>query len=133
MQGQTSHKIIEGQLQRKLRNTPTDAEQRLWQHLKGRQLLDCKFRRQHPYGNFVVDFVCLERKLIVELDGSQHADTVVYDALRTELLQHAGFHVLRFWNNEVFDSIESVLEVIWLELQRRANPSPPNPPLEGEG
>ena len=127
MQGQTSQKIIGAKLQRALRNTPTDAELKLWQHLSRRQLDDCKFRRQHPYGAFILDFVCIERKLVVELDGSQHADSVGYDAKRTESLQPAGFHVLRFWNNEVFDNIESVLEAIWLELQRRAQPIPSQP------
>ena len=133
MQGQTNEKIISNKLQRKLRNAPTDAEHRLWQHLRNRQLEGCKFRRQHPFADYILDFACLERKLVIELDGGQHADDVVYDAKRTALLEKSGFCVLRFWNNEVFENIEGVAEVILQVLKQRATPSPPNPPLEGEG
>jgi very-short-patch-repair endonuclease len=133
MKGQTSRNILETHLQRLLRNAPTDAEQKLWQRLKNRQLEGCKFRRQHPYENYVLDFVCLERKLVVELDGGQHIDAVAYDEKRTLLLERAGFCVLRFWNNEVFAELDGVLEVIYRELLVRATPSAPNPPLEGEG
>ena len=72
MKGQTNQRILKPKLQRRLRNSPTDAEHRLWQRLRGRQIEGCKFRRQHPYGDFILDFVCLERRVIVELDGSQH-------------------------------------------------------------
>ncbi|MEL1264710.1 endonuclease domain-containing protein [Pseudoxanthomonas putridarboris] len=134
MQGQTSRKIIQGKLQQRLRNQPTKAEHRLWQHLRSRQLAGCKFRRQHPFGDYILDFACLERKIVVELDGSQHADDVPYDTGRTRFLESAGFKVLRFWNNEVFDNIEGVVEVILDSLiSRTTTPSPPNPPLEGEG
>ena len=105
----------------------------MWQRLKGRQLEGCKFRRQHPYGNYILDFVCLERHLVVELDGSQHLELVARDAARTRFLVMAGFLVLRFWNNEVLNETDAVLEVIQRELIARANPSPPNPPLDGEG
>jgi crossover junction endodeoxyribonuclease RuvC len=92
------------------------------------------FRRQHPYGDYIVDFACLERRVMVELDGSQHCDAAPYDEKRSRFLRLAGFKVLRFWNNEVFDELEGVLEVIRRELVARCvNPSPPNPPLEGEG
>ena len=134
MQGQTSQKIIHNKLQRKLRSEPTDAEQRLWQYLRGRQIEGCKFRRQHPFGDYILDFACLDRKIAVELDGSQHADSTEYDAERTKSLEKAGFVVLRFWNNEVFENIEGVVQVIIAALVERAStPSPPNPPLEGEG
>ncbi|HVI59822.1 MAG TPA: endonuclease domain-containing protein [Luteimonas sp.] len=133
MQGQTNRKILGGKLQRKLRKTPTDAEMLLWRHLRGRQLEGCKFRRQHPLLDFVVDFTCLERRIVVELDGGQHADAEHYDTRRTATLEKAGFAVLRFWNNEVFENIDGVLEVILQTLLQRATPSPPNPPLEGEG
>ncbi len=134
MQGQTNKRIIKHKLQRSLRNGPTDAERRLWQYLRNRQLAGCKFRRQHPFGDYVLEFVCLERKVIVELDGGQHAGQTAYDARRTAFLENAGFTVLRFWNNEVFESIEGVIEVILVALNFRAStPSPPNPPLEGEG
>ena len=134
MKGQTNRKILDAHLQRELRNAPTDAERLLWRHLKSRQINGCKVRRQHPYGDYILDFVCLERRVVVELDGSQHFDAAMYDEKRSRFLQLAGFKVLRFWNNEVFGELDGVLEVI-----RRAlvggdeNPSPPNPPLEGEG
>jgi very-short-patch-repair endonuclease len=133
MQGLTNRKILRGKLQRQLRNAPTDAEDLLWRHLRCRQLEGCKFRRQHPFLDFVLDFACLERKIVVELDGGQHADSTAYDARRTTLLENTGFVVLRFWNNDVFDNTDGVLEVILRTLQNRATPSPPNPPLEGEG
>ena len=133
MQGQTNKKITGMKLQRKLRNSATDAERHLWQYLRGRQMEGCKFRGQHPFGDYVLDFVCLERKLVIELDGGQHADNVQYDQSRTQRLEQSGFRVTRFWNNEVFDNIEGVAEVILAHLQDRATPSPPNLPLEGEG
>ena len=133
MKGQTNSNVLEAHLQRRLRNAPTDAERSLWQRLKNRQLESCKFRRQHPYGDYVLDFVCLERGLVVELDGGQHMDAIAYDERRTLFLEGAQFRVLRFWNNEVFAELDGVLEVIRRELVARATPSPPNPPLEGEG
>ena len=133
MRSQTSRKILDGKLQRSLRNAPTDVETALWRHLRGRQLDDCKFRRQHPFLDFVLDFVCLDRKLAVELDGGQHSGASGYDARRIARLEAAGFVVLRFWNNEVLENIDGVLEVILRALQDRMKPSPPNPPLEGEG
>ena len=134
MKGQTNRKILDERLQRELRNAPTDPERLLWRHLKSRQIDGCKFRRQHPYGDYILDFVCLERQLVVELDGSQHFDAAAYDEKRSRFLQSAGFAILRFWNNEVFNELDGVLEVIRRELVARVeNPSPPNPPLEGEG
>jgi very-short-patch-repair endonuclease len=133
MKGQTNQQILERSLHRQLRNVPTDAERKLWQRLKGRQLEGCKFRRQHPYGSYILDFVCLERGLIVEIDGSQHMDASLKDAERTRFLEDAGFAVLRFWNNQVLGEMDGALEVIQRTLIARANPSPPNPPLEGEG
>ena len=133
MKGQTNPRIREAGLQKRLRNEPTDAERALWQRLKGRQIEGCKFRRQHPYGNYILDFACLERSLVIELDGGQHADAVARDATRTRFLEMAGLSVLRFWNHEVLCQLDDVLAVIHRELTARANPSPPNPPLEGEG
>lgn len=102
MRGQTNHAILKPKLQRRLRNALTAAEQKLWQRLRGRQLDGCKFRRQHPYYDFILDFVCLERKLVVEVDGGQHADSST-DAQRDAFLLLDGFRVLRFWNNESDD------------------------------
>jgi len=126
MQGQTSTSILRPRLQRRLRNSPTDAEHALWQRLRGRQLCDCKFRRQHPFGDYIVDFVCLQRKLIIELDGGQHADSVTADAARSAFLERAGFTVLRFWNHQVLREMDSVLECIWRALATDT-PSPPQP------
>lgn len=75
----------------------------------------------------------MERKIAIELDGGQHADNMQYDKARTVYLERGGYCVLRFWNNEVFDSIEGVVEVILSKLVQRVAPSLPNPPLEGEG
>ena len=134
MKGQTNRKILDARLQRALRNAPTNAEEHLWRRLKGRQIDGCKFRRQHPYGDFILDFVCLERDVVVELDGSQHFDAASYDDVRTKYLESAGFLVLRFWNNQVFEELDGVLEVIRREVATRVQtPSPPHPPLEGEG
>ena len=128
MKGQTNPSILEPGLQRRLRNAPTDAERLLWQRLRARQMDGCKFRRQHPFGDFILDFACLDRKLVIELDGSQHAERVEADAARTAFLEQAGFRVLRFWNNQVFEEMEGVLEVIWQALRvRGGTPSPPQP------
>ena len=84
-----------------LRKNSTDAERKLWQHLRRYQINGYKFRRQHPIGPYVVDFVCFEKRLIIEVDGGQHAQQVEDDNARTEWLQSQGFQVLRFWNNQV--------------------------------
>jgi very-short-patch-repair endonuclease len=101
-----------------LRKGMTDAERKLWQRLRG-ELLGVKFRRQHPFESFVLDFVCLERKLVIEVDGSQHLEDVKYDEFRTERLKLAGFTVLRFWNNQVLEETDAVVEKIWNELRLR--------------
>lgn len=96
---------------RALRRNATDAEQRLWLHLRARQLAGCKFRRQYPLGAYVLDFVCLELKLVIELDGGQHGQSqaLLYDQTRTQWLQAQGFHVLRFWNHDVLQQTSEVL------------------------
>ena len=95
-----------------LRKNMTDAEKKLWQRLRGEQC-GVKFRRQHPFDNFILDFVCLERKLVIEVDGGQHAENSKYDEYRTSTLNQAGFTVLRFWNNQVLEETDAVAEVIW--------------------
>ena len=97
---------------RALRKNPTEAERTLWKHLRLRQLEGQKFRRQQPLGRYVVDFVCFEKKLIVELDGGQHSEQVASDADRSVWLNGQGFRVLRFWNHEVLRNIEAVKERI---------------------
>ena len=131
MKGQTNHNVLDRKLQRALRNTPTEAEHLLWQRLRGRQIEGCKFRRQHPYNDFILDFVCLERGVIVELDGSQHADAQEYDATRTSRPEAAGFSLLRFWNNEVLENPDGVAEAIRQSLELRATHPHPTLPLKG--
>lgn len=97
---------------RNLRKKQTDAEKLLWKHLRARQLEGLKFRRQHTIGRYVVDFVCLEKTLVIELDGGQHAVKRKKDNDRDEWLRGEGFRVMRFWNNDVLTNIEGVLEVI---------------------
>jgi len=95
-----------------LRKRPTDAEKVLWQQLRQKQLEGFKFRRQQPIDHYIVDFVCFERRIIIEVDGGQHATQRKGDILRDTYLRQQGFHVLRFWNNEVLLNINGVLEVI---------------------
>ena len=116
----------------------TDAEQRLWYRLRGHRLGGIKFKRQVPIGPYIVDFVCVSRKLILEIDGGQHSDNAG-DRRRDEWLKAQGFHVLRFWNNDVLKQTDSVLEVIMDVLNDRrpvsrspgALRAPPSP--QGEG
>jgi len=131
--GQTNKEIRWGKLQRALRNNMSDAEQALWHLLRCRQISGLKFRRQHPFGDYILDFVCLENKLVIEVDGGQHGRQAEYDENRTQKLQMAGFRVLRFWNNDVLKEIESVREKIWLVVEELQSHPPPNPPLEGGG
>ena len=95
-----------------LRKRPTDAERLLWKQLRLKQLEGLKFRRQQPIDNYIVDFVCFERRIVVEVDGGQHAIQKEDDILRDTYLTQQGFQVLRFWNNEVLQNINGVLEVI---------------------
>ncbi len=97
---------------RALRNQPTIAEQHLWQHLRGKQINGVKFRRQQTIGGYIVDFISMEKKLIIELDGGQHAEQADYDAARTAYLESAGYRVLRFWNNQVLQQTLDVLTEI---------------------
>ena len=96
---------------RRLRRDSTDAERKLWNRLRARSIADAKFIRQDPIGPYVVDFVCRERRLIVEVDGGQHA-TDPRDAVREQWLVARNYRVLRFWNNDVLQNIDGVLEVV---------------------
>ena len=111
-------------LSRKLRGDQTDAEKKLWRHLRKEQLNGIKFRRQVPIDDFIADFVSFEKRLIIELDGGQHAEILEYDEKRTKILESNGFLVLRFWNNEVLKNIEGVL----ITILDTVNP-PPTPSL----
>jgi very-short-patch-repair endonuclease len=95
-----------------LRKRPTEAERFLWSRLRMKQLEGLKFRRQEPIKNYIVDFICYENKLVIEVDGGQHAEKKEDDKKRDNWLNLQGFRVLRFWNNEVLGNIEGVLEVI---------------------
>ena len=114
-----------------LRKNQTDAERLLWNRLRNRQLCNCKFRRQHEIGSYIVDFICLESKLIIELDGSGHILKKEHDANRTNYLESLGYNVIRFWNNEVVQELDNVLNAIYQEIV--GNPSPqPSPLTTGE-
>ena len=84
-----------------LRKKMTDAELHLWYHLRGHRFLGLKFKRQKPIGPYIVDFVCLEKDLVIELDGGQHSEAIAYDDIRSAWLASQGLRVLRFWNHEV--------------------------------
>jgi len=106
----------------------TDAEARLWSRLRNSQLLGTKFRRQVPIGSFIADFCCRNPKLVVEVDGGQHAERAAQDASRTRLIEECGYTVLRYWDNEVLKDTEGVLEAIAREVTRR-KPAPSPSPL----
>jgi very-short-patch-repair endonuclease len=103
---------------RELRKNSTDAERFLWQHLRLRQINGDRFRRQRPVGPYILDFVCLEKRVAIEVDGGQHSEAVSRDRERDEWLRKQGLVVLRFWNHEVLTQIDVVKEVIWQALTR---------------
>jgi very-short-patch-repair endonuclease len=106
-----------------LRNNATQAERLLWQHLSRRQLNGCKFSRQMPLGPFICDFLCREHQLIVEVDGGQHCDNA-RDLARTAYLQSEGYRVIRFWNNDVLENIDGVLQTVAVALEALPPPTP---------
>jgi very-short-patch-repair endonuclease len=122
---------------RQLRSRMTDAERKLWFALKDRRFAAFKFRRQVPVGPYIADFLCYERRLIVEVDGGQHADSM-RDVERDNWLAQNEFRVARFWNNDVLKNLEGVLTVLVEQLERTPHPSsrlretPPSP-ARGEG
>lgn len=97
---------------RSLRSNMTDVERILWRAIRGRQLDGYRFRRQHPIGPYIADFVCLEKKCVIELDGGQHQNQTIYDENRTMFLQGQGWQVLRFWNNDVLNQFEGVISAV---------------------
>jgi very-short-patch-repair endonuclease len=115
---------------RALRNRLTDTEQHLWQRLRRKQLSGHRFRRQVPLGRYIVDFTCFEARVIVEVDGGQHAEDIMRDWERDHWLSSQGFRVLRFWNNDVLRETDAVVEMIVRALMQ----PPPHPsPIKGEG
>lgn len=126
---------------RELRQSMTPAEVILWKQLRDRRFNRFKFRRQRPIGPFIVDFFCRSALLIVELDGDSHAGKEDADKQRQDELEKCGYKMLRFWNPEVYDELESVLDTIdyWCDSRTKKNPhparkaSPPSPAKPGEG
>ena len=114
---------------KQLRQDSTDAERRLWAHVRAHRMLGWKFKRQQSIGKYIVDFVCFEAKLVIELDGGQHADAARADQARDSCLRSQGFRIVRFWNNEVLGNTEGVLARIADLLP----PSPQPSPTRGEG
>jgi very-short-patch-repair endonuclease len=115
---------------RRLRRDQTDAERALWFELRDRRLRGLKFRRQATVDRYVVDFLCADANLIIELDGGQHVERAVEDAVRTKDLEARGYLVLRFWNNDVLSNLAGVLESIVATL--KPLPPHPNPLPNGE-
>lgn len=114
-----------------LRSNQTTAEQQLWYHLRAHRFMGLKFKRQKPLGRYIVDFICLEHRLIIEIDGGQHAEQVAYDQRRDAWLRDQGYTVLRFWNNDVMQQLEGVLEQIRSALSGSLSPNPS--PTRGRG
>ena len=116
---------------RELRRRQTDAERHLWHHLRNRALMGCKFRRQHPVGPYIVDFICLDAALVIELDGSQHQEAS--EVARTSFLQREGYQVLRFWNNDALMQTDSILALVHEALIAAGRPHPNSFPAGGRG
>jgi very-short-patch-repair endonuclease len=118
-------KVDKTNISRGLRRNATIAEQRLWYRLRSRSLYGMKFVRQEPIGSYIVDFVCREKRLIIEVDGGQHAENE-RDVVRDQWFRDHGYRVLRFWNNEVIQNIEGVLETIasTVQMGELSSPSP---------
>ena len=117
-----------------MRKNPSDAEDKLWSFLRAKRFEGLKFRRQQPLQNYIVDFVCHEINLIIELDGGQHNETEIinYDQQRTAKFEEAGYQVLRFWNNDVLMNTNDVLEAIRLVCLQLTRPLTPSHQGRGE-
>ncbi len=111
-----------------LRKQGTDAERLLWNRLRARQIHGLRFRRQEPIGQYIADFLCYEVKMVIEVDGGQHAGQKQYDEKRDHWMASQGFRVLRFWDHEVLTNINGVLEKIMVQI-----PPSPSPSHQGRG
>ncbi|MFA7384092.1 MAG: endonuclease domain-containing protein [Desulfurivibrionaceae bacterium] len=109
---------------RTLRRQSSDAEKVLWMHLRARRLYGYKFRRQVVIESYIVDFICVEAKLIIEADGGQHTEQKAYDAVRTARLEYLGYRVIRFWNHEILGELGAVLERVSAVLMELPSPQP---------
>jgi very-short-patch-repair endonuclease len=116
MHKRTTPKIFERA--KELHRNMSPAEAKLWKYLRAHQMGDVHFRNQHAIGNYIVDFCAPRKKLIIELDGSQHLEQAEYDEERTKYLEAHGYRVLRFWNHDVMNDTDAVLQVIWNMLNR---------------
>jgi very-short-patch-repair endonuclease len=125
-------KVTKTQTARRLRRNSTRAEQKLWLYLRSRSLAGFKFVRQKPVGPYVVDFVCREKRLVVEVDGGQHAENRG-DAVRDRWLTEDRYRILRFWNNEVMENIEGVWDTIFAAASAAPPPHPDPLPHAGRG
>lgn len=116
---------------RQLRRTLTDAERRLWYHLRGRRFLGLHFRRQHPIGPYFADFACLELGLVIELDGGQHnsSNGQWHDTVRSDVLAALDYRVLRFWDNDALSNTAGVLETIRRAVSATPGPQASNPTI----
>lgn len=103
-----------------LRKQTTEAEKRLWSYLRLMRKDGIHFRRQHAIASYIADFCAPRKKLIIELDGSQHLEQQEYDEERTQVLEAQGYRVIRFWNNDVMNNIESVLDIVWNKLHDKS-------------
>ena len=116
---------------RHMRGNPTEAERRLWSILRNKRLAAYKFKRQQIIGGYIVDFVNFERRLIIEADGSQHAESA-NDLVRDGWLNSQGFNIVRFWNNDILARAQNVANAIWHALQQPIPPLPNPSPARGE-
>ena len=137
MRGQPKNKDPQlKQWSRELRRPKNMAEAMLWRELRGRKLSHFKFRRQHVLGPYIVDFYCAAAQLVVELDGETHRTKQVYDRQRQAWLEGQGLSVIRCPNEDVYENLDGLMEVIWQVCRERAktkSPSPPTPlPADGE-
>ena len=123
-EGETRERMQERLLKfaKSMRHKPTDSEAAMWKHLRAGRLSGFKFKRQQPIGTYIVDFVCFEHALVVEIDGGQHVECT--DAERSRWLEGQGFRVLRFWNNDVLQRADDVLEMILGVLRTHPSPQP---------
>jgi very-short-patch-repair endonuclease len=118
-------------LARRLRKNSTPAERKLWRYIRSRSLAGFKFVRQEPIGPYIVDFICREKRLVIEVDGGQHAESSG-DAVRDRWLEEHRYRVLRFWNNEVLENIEGVWDTIFAAASAATPPHPDPLPARGE-
>ncbi len=117
-------KTVHRTFARGMRHIPMDAEKKFWWQVRDRRLAGYKFKRQFLIGRYIVDFVCLDQRLVVELDGGQHTLQESYDRVRDDFLKAQGFRVLRFWNTDVLTNMDGVTEGVLIALKQKSSPSP---------